>query len=176
MAADKNIAGAYTPNTNGELADSGNTKTIKLTLKTSDSSDSLIMQNSASGTSCETGQMYMAIMLGRYKFIVKCYVKDKDTSVSSAIIETLGGLTYAPNGYYDMPTILSIKNYGNNYYMRDAGQGHWCGYKADQPKIENTPGTNFPTSSDTGRWYNAATFPTAASDRAKDYPSINELF
>ena len=176
VTADKNIAGVYTLNTNGELTGLGNTKTIKLTPKASGSNDGFIMQNNASGTSCETGQMYMVIMPGRYKLTVKYYVKDKDTNVSGAITKTFSEFTYDPNGYYDMPATLSIRSYGDDYYMWDAKQEYWYGYKADQPKIENVPGTNFPTSSDADRWYNAATFPTAASNKAKDCPNINELF
>ena len=176
VTADKNIAGDYTLNTNGELTGSGNTKTIKLTPKASGSNDGFIMQNNASGTSCETGQMYMVIMPGKYKLTVKYYVKDKDTNVSGAITKTFGEFTYDPNGYYDMPATLSIRSYGDDYYMWDAKQEYWYGHKADQPKIEKVPGTNFPTSSDADRWYNAATFPTAASNKAKDCPNINELF
>ena len=120
--------------------------------------------------------MYMVIMPGRYKLTVKYYVKDKDTNVSGAITKTFGEFTYAPNGYYDMPATLSIRSYGDDYYMWDAKQEYWYGHKVDQPKKGNVTGTNIPTSSDADRWYNAATFPTAASNKAKDCPNINELF
>ena len=119
VTADKNIAGAYTLNTNGELTGSGNTKTIKLTPKASGSNDGFIMQNDASGTSCKAGRMYMVIMPGKYKLTVKYYVKDKDTNVSGAITKTFGKFTYDPNGYYDMPATLSIRSYEDDYYMWD---------------------------------------------------------
>lgn len=175
VTADKNIAGAYTLNTNGELTGSGSTNTITLTPKVSGSNDGFIMQNDASGKKCKAGRMYMVIMPGKYKLTVKYYVKDKDTNVSGAITKTFGEFTYDPNGYYDMPAALSIRSYGDDYYAWDAKKEYWFGHKNEQPKKTGVQGSNYPTSADGDRWYNTSKDPNATTNTAKTCPNANEL-
>ncbi|WP_294313411.1 fimbrillin family protein [Prevotella sp. F0091] len=176
VTADKDIAGNYTLGSDGKLtAKGGGSKTITLTPKSAGSSDGFKMKNSLSKTGCETGRMFMVIAPGTYKLTVKYYLTDTHTNVSGVITKKFGSFKYGANDYYDIVSNLDIYAAGK-YYMWDAKQDYWYQYEGSQPKVADTPGSNYPTKSDALRWHNKAKFPTAASNSAKSCPNINELY
>ena len=119
--------------------------------------------------------MFMVIAPGTYKLTVKFYVKDTQSDVSGVITKKFGSFKYGANDYYDIVSNLDIYAAGK-YYMWDAKQDYWYQYEGSQPKVADTPGSNYPTKSDALRWHNKAKFPTAASNSAKSCPNINELY
>lgn len=176
VTADKDIAGSYTLESNGELTAKGTgSKTITLTPKSAGSSDGFQMKNSPSKIGCETGRMFMVIAPGTYKLTVKFYVKDTHTNVSGVITKNFKQFNYGANDYYDIDSKLDITAAGK-YYMWDAKQDYWYQHDSDQPKEVNVQGPNSPTSADAKRWYNKAKFPTAASNSAQNCPNANELY
>ena len=175
VTADKDIAGNYTLGSNGKLTAKGTgSNTITLTPKSAGSSDGFQMKNSPSKIGCETGRMFMVIAPGTYKLTVKYYLTDTQTDVSGVITKKFGSFNYGANDYYDIASALDITAAGK-YYMWDAKQDYWYQYEGSQPKVADTPGSNYPTESDVLRWHNKAKFPTAASNSAKSCPNINEL-
>ena len=177
VTADKDIAGSYTLESNGKLTAKGmGSKTITLTPKSAGSSDGFKMKDNPSKPGCETGRMFMVIAPGTYKLTVKFYVKDTHTDVSGVITKKFGSFEYGANDYYDIDSKLDITAAGK-YYMWDAKQDYWFQHEGDQPKKVNVQGPNYPTTSDdANRWYNVATFPTAASNSAKSCPNIKERY
>ena len=177
VTSDKPIAGSYTLAADGKLMGTGNSNTITLNLKgTGSYANGFQMKNNAAGTNCAAGRMFMVMMPGKYKLTVKYYVTDTETQVSGVITKKLAEFEYGANDYYDIPSALSIKYYGDDYYTWDAKKEYWAGHKGDQPKIVGIQGSNYPTSADADRWFNPAKFPTKASHTAKDCPNVNEIF
>lgn len=177
VTSDKPIAGSYTLAADGKLMGTGNSNTITLNLKgTGSYAKGFPMQNDATGKKCAAGRMFMVMMPGKYKLTVKYYVTDTETQVSGVITKKFPAFEYGANDYYDIPSALNIKYYGDDYYTWDAKKEYWAGHKGDQPKVVGIPGSNYPTSADADRWFNPAKFPTKASNTAKDCPNINEIF
>ena len=177
VTADQPIAGSsYTLGTDGKLTGTGSSTTITLNLKgTGSYAKGFPMQNDATGKKCAAGRMFMVMMPGKYKLTVKYYVTDTETQVSGVITKKFPAFEYGANDYYDIPSALNIKYYGDDYYTWDAKKDYWYGHKNDQPKKIGIPGSNYPTSADADRWFNPATFPTAAKNTAKSCPNANEI-
>lgn len=177
VTADQPIAGSYTLNTDGKLTGTGSSTTITLNLKgTGSYAKGFPMQNDATGKNCAAGRMFMVMMPGKYKLTVKYYVTDTKTQVSGVITKKFPAFEYGANDYYDIPSALNIKYYGDDYYTWDAKKEYWAGHKGDQPKVVGIQGSNYPTSADADRWYNKdATFPTAAENTARSCPNANEI-
>ena len=177
VTADKNIAGDYTLEENGKLKGTGSSKTITLIPKDGSSNNGFKMVNDAKKENCAAGRMFMVIMPGTYALTIKYYIKDTKTNVSGVITKKFNSFEYVANRYYDMPSKLTVRYYGDDYYMWDAKKEYWFGHKDDQPKEMGIPGHNYPTSSDTQRWCNTAApqFPTPAKNSAKSCPNANEI-
>ena len=176
VTADQPIAGSYTLNTDGKLTGTGSSTTITLNLKgTGSYAKGFPMQNDATGKNCAAGRMFMVMMPGKYRLTVKYFVKDIETDASGVIIKKFPAFEYGANDYYDIPSALNIKYYGDDYYTWDAKKDYWYGHKNDQPKKIGIQKSNYPTSADADRWYNPAKFPAKASHTAKDCPNANEL-
>ena len=177
VTADQPIAGSYTLGTDGKLTGTGSSTTITLNLKgTGSYAKGFPMQNDATGKKCAAGRMFMVMMPGKYKLTVKYYVTDTETQVSGVITKKFPAFEYGANDYYDIPSALNIKYYGDDYYTWDAKKDYWYGHENDQPKEMGIPGSNYPTSDDADRWYNKdAMFPTAAKNTAKSCPNANEI-
>lgn len=112
------------------------------------------MENDATHKACAAGRMFMVIIASKYVLTIKYYIKDSKTNVSAVTTKKFKAFGYVANGYYDMPSKLTMRAYGDDYYMWDAKNNYWFGHKSDQPKEKGTPGSNYPTSSDAQRWYN----------------------
>lgn len=176
VTADKNIAGNYTLKEDGTLTGTGSSNTITLTPKDGSSNKGFKMVNDAEKKTCASGRMFMVIMPGTYVLTIKYYITDTKTGVSGVITKKFNSFEYVANRYYDMPSKLTVRYYGDDYYMWDAKKDYWFGHTNEQPKEMGTPGSNYPTSSDAQRWCNvAATFPTAANNTAKSCPNANEI-
>lgn len=176
VTADQPIAGSYTLGTDGKLTGTGSSTTITLNLKgTGSYAKGFPMQNDATGKKCAAGRMFMVMMPGKYKLTVKYYVTDTETQVSGVITKKFPAFEYGANDYYDIPSALNIKYYGDDYYTWDAKKEYWAGHKGDQPKVVGIQGSNYPTSADADRWFNPAKFPTAAKNTAKSCPNANEI-
>ena len=177
VTADKNIAGDYTLEENGKLKGTGSSNTITLIPKDGSSNNGFKMVNDAKKENCAAGRMFMVIMPGTYALTIKYYIKDTKTNVSGVITKKFNSFKYVANRYYDMPSKLTVRYYGDDYYMWDAKKDYWFGHKDDQPKEMGIPGHNYPTSSDTQRWCNTAApqFPTPAKNSAKSCPNANEI-
>ena len=175
VIADKPIAGNYTLEENGTLSGSGSSKTITLTPKNGSNNNGFKMENDATHESCAAGRMFMVIMPGTYALTIKYYITDTKTGVSGVITKKFKSFNYEANGYYDMPSKLTMRAYDGNYYMWDAQKDYWYGHENDQPKEMGIPGSNYPTSADADRWFNPAKFPAKASNTAKDCPNVNEI-
>lgn len=177
VIADKPIAGNYTLEENGTLSGSGSSKTITLTPKNGSNNNGFKMENDATHESCAAGRMFMVIMPGTYALTIKYYITDTKTGVSGVITKKFKSFNYEANGYYDMPSKLTMRAYDGNYYMWDAKKDYWYGHENDQPKEMGIPGSNYPeNATDADRWYNKdATFPTAAKNTARSCPNANEI-
>lgn len=176
VTADKNIAGNYTLKEDGTLTGTGSSKTITLIPKDGSSNKGFKMVNDAEKKTCASGRMFMVIMPGTYVLTIKYYIKDTKTSVSGVITKKFNSFEYVANCYYDLPSKLTVRYYGDDYYMWDAKNEYWFGHKDEQPKEMGTPGSNYPTSSDALRWCNqTAKFPTPATNTAKKCPNVNEI-
>ena len=176
VTADKNIAGDYTLKEDGTLTGTGSSNTITLTPKDGSSNNGFKMVNDAKKKTCASGRMFMVIMPGTYVLTIKYYIKDTKTNVSGVITKKFNSFEYVANRYYDMPSKLTVRYYGDDYYMWDAKNEYWFGHKDDQPKEMGTPGSNYPTSADALRWCNqTAKFPTPATNSAKRCPNVNEI-
>lgn len=177
VTADKNIAGDYTLKEDGTLTGTGSSKTITLIPKDGSSNNGFKMVNDAEKKTCASGRMFMVIMPGKYVLTIKYYITDTKTGVSGVITKKFKSFEYVANRYYDMPSKLTVRYYGDDYYMWDAKKDYWFGHKDDQPKEMGIPGHNYPTSSDTQRWCNTAApqFPTPAKNSAKSCPNANEI-
>ena len=176
VTADKNIAGDYTLKEDGTLTGTGSSNTITLTPKDGSSNKGFKMVNDAKKKTCASGRMFMVIMPGTYVLTIKYYIKDTKTNVSGVITKKFDSFEYVANHYYDMPSKLTVRYYGDDYYMWDAKNEYWFGHKGEQPKEMGTPGSNYPTSSDALRWYNkTAKFPIAATNTARRCPNANEI-
>ena len=177
VTADKNIAGDYTLEENGKLKGTGSSNTITLIPKDGSSNNGFKMVNDAKKENCAAGRMFMVIMPGTYALTIKYYITDTKTGVSGVITKKFKSFKYVANRYYDMPSKLTVRYYGDDYYMWDAKKDYWFGHKDDQPKEMGIPGHNYPTSSDTQRWCNTAApqFPTPAKNSAKSCPNANEI-
>lgn len=177
VTADQPIAGSYTLDTNGNLTGTGNSKTITLNLTgTGSYANGFQMKNDATGKNCAAGRMFMVMMPGKYRLTVKYFVKDIETNASGVITKKFPAFEYGANDYYDIPSALNIKYYGDDYYTWDAKKDYWYGHKNDQPKKIGIQKSNYPTSADADRWYNKdATFPTAAKNTARSCPNANEI-
>lgn len=176
VTADKNIAGDYTLKEDGTLTGTGSSNTITLIPKDGSSNNGFKMVNNAEKDTCASGRMFMVIMPGTYVLTIKYYITDTKTGVSGVITKKFKSFEYVANRYYDMPSKLTVRYYGDDYYMWDAKKDYWFGHTNEQPKEMGTPGSNYPTSSDTQRWCNeTATFPTAANNTAKSCPNANEI-
>ena len=177
VTSDKPIAGSYTLNTDGKLTGTGSSTTITLNLKgTGSYAKGFPMQNDDTGKNCAAGRMFMVMMPGKYKLTVKYYVTDTETQVSGVITKKLAEFEYGANDYYDIPSALNIKYYGDDYYTWDAKKDYWYGHKNDQPKKIGIQKSNYPTNADADRWFNPAKFPAKASNTAKNCPNVNEIF
>lgn len=178
VTADQPIAGSsYTLGTDGKLTGTGSSTTITLNLKgTGSYAKGFPMQNDATGKKCAAGRMFMVMMPGKYKLTVKYYVTDTETQVSGVITKKFPAFEYGANDYYDIPSALNIKYYGDDYYTWDAKKDYWYGHKNDQPKKIGIQKSNYPTSADADRWFNPAKFPAKASNTAKNCPNVNEIF
>ena len=176
VTADRNIAGNYTLKEDGTLTGTGSSKTITLTPKDGSSNKGFKMVNDAEKKTCASGRMFMVIMPGTYVLTIKYYITDTKTGVSGVITKKFKSFEYVANRYYDMPSKLTVRYYGDDYYMWDAKKDYWFGHKDDQPKEMGIPGHNYPTSSDTQRWCNtAAQFPKPATNSAQRCPNVNEI-
>lgn len=176
VTADKNIAGNYTLKEDGTLTGTGSSKTITLIPKDGSSNKGFKMVNDAEKKTCASGRMFMVIMPGTYVLTIKYYIKDTKTNVSGVITKKFNSFEYVANCYYDLPSKLTVRYYGDDYYMWDAKNEYWFGHKDEQPKEMGTPGSNYPTSSDALRWCNqTAKFPTPATNTAKKCPNVNEI-
>ena len=177
VTADKNIAGNYTLKEDGTLTGTGSSNTITLIPKDGSSNNGFKMVNDAKKENCAAGRMFMVIMPGTYALTIKYYIKDTKTNVSGVITKKFNSFKYVANRYYDMPSKLTVRYYGDDYYMWDAKKDYWFGHKDEQPKEMGIPGHNYPTSSDTQRWCNTAApqFPTPAKNSAKRCPNANEI-
>ena len=177
VTADKNIAGNYTLKEDGTLTGTGSSNTITLIPKDGSSNNGFKMVNDAKKENCAAGRMFMVIMPGTYALTIKYYIKDTKTNVSGVITKKFNSFKYVANRYYDMPSKLTVRYYGDDYYMWDAKKDYWFGHKDEQPKEMGIPGHNYPTSSDTQRWCNTAApqFPTPAKNSAKSCPNANEI-
>ena len=78
------------------------------------------MENDADHKSCATGRMFMVIMPGTYALTIKYYITDTKTKVSGVITKKFKSFKYEANGYYDMPSKLTMRAYDGDYYMWDA--------------------------------------------------------
>ena len=176
VTADQPIAGSYTLGTDGKLTGTGSSTTITLNLKgTGSYAKGFPMQNDATGKKCAAGRMFMVMMPGKYKLTVKYYVTDTETQVSGVITKKFPAFEYGANDYYDIPSALNIKYYGDDYYTWDAKKDYWYGHKNDQPKKIGIQKSNYPTSTNADRWFNPDKFPTAAKNTAKSCPNANEI-
>lgn len=115
VTADQPIAGSYTLNTDGKLTGTGSSTTITLNLKgTGSYAKGFPMQNDATGKNCAAGRMFMVMMPGKYRLTVKYFVKDIETNASGVIIKKFPAFEYGANDYYDIPSALNIKYYGDD--------------------------------------------------------------
>lgn len=172
-----NIAGTYTISSTGLTEVSGSNK-IKLTTKgTGSYANGFPLNNTA--VKFSTNAAYMVIAPGTHALTVTYTVKDYATEVEGTITRQLPAFNYDGNTYYDMTCNFNITNYpSQQYYMWDAVNHFWYGYESQQPKKQGFgSGTDFPKSAadPQNRWYNPATFPTAASRSCSNCPNANEL-
>ena len=192
VTSDNDIAETYTVNpTTGALDASAvsNGKQVVLTTQDATSGSSYnngfpLTNNSASVT---TNGAYMVIKPGTHTLKVRYWVKDVDTQVEGTITKTYPSTAYASNTYYDMTASLDIKNNydGDHYYMWDAKQQYWSGYKwrmnsagnTYQPTLNNGYSSNYPQSNTDSRWYNVggSSGRFDATQSCAGLPNANEM-
>ena len=190
--SDNDIAETYTVNpTTGALDASAVTdgKQIVLTTRDATSGSSYnkgfpLTNNSASVT---TNGAYMVIKPGTHTLRVRYWVKDVATGTEGTITKTYPSTAYASNTYYDMTASLDVKNNydGDHYYMWDAKQQYWSGYKwrmnsagnTYQPTLNNGYSSNYPQSNTDSRWYNVggSSGRFDATQSCAGLPNANEM-
>ena len=192
VTSDNDIAETYTVNpTTGALDASTVTNGDKIVLTTKDVTIGSSYNNgfplSNNIASVTTNGAYMVIKPGTHTLRVRYWVKDVATGTEGTITKTYPSTAYASNTYYDMTASLDVKNNydGDHYYMWDAKQQYWSGYKwrmnsagnTYQPTLNNGYSSNYPQSNTDSRWYNVggSSGRFDATQSCAGLPNANEM-
>ena len=179
VTSNNDIAGTYNLTSAGLTPKSGGTKTITLTTQGAGTDPGFKMTNTAADI--DRNGAYMVIAPGTHTLTIDCYIKDPVTNVEGPITQTVS-TTFAANTITDITANLTPTIYNNDYYMWDAQQEYWYGYKDVQPKLNNLSNDNYPkNNTDVDRWYNevpgysGSGSAIRASRSAANCPNINEI-
>lgn len=122
----------------------------------------------------------MVLAPGNYHNLVITYtLYDPTTHVTVEISKELSELKITAGQNYLVAQDMGIRIYGDKYYMWDAKDEYWAGYKRSQPKLNFGQNDNYPKRyhKDPNRWFNQAYYNGGvainASASAKNCPNVN---
>lgn len=128
-----------------------------------------------------TNAASVVIAPGAYRDVTVEYtLEDPDTGVSTTITRRYPSMTFAPGQHRFISQDLEIMVFDDKYYMWDAQQEYWYGYKRSQPRQIYGQNDNYPRSrhQHPQRWYSTAYFsggsPVNAVASARNNPNVNE--
>nr|WP_315454760.1 hypothetical protein [uncultured Prevotella sp.] len=175
VEANKAIAGTYSFDDNGldTTSPTGSSNDITLRLKIN-YNDGFPVPSSPSAT---TNAALMVIAPGTYSSLKVTYtIYDPETTVSGDIVKEYSNVTFTAGKNKKISTDLKVPIMGDDFYMWDAQQEAWDGFKMYQSFKVNAPDSHYPSSktSDPLRWYNDAAGNPVAANTAKDCPNFNE--
>lgn len=120
----------------------------------------------------------MVLAPGTYTNVTIEYtLRDMLTGVHVVVTKSLPTLKLVPGRNSLVGQDMGVVSYGDQYYMWDAKQEYWSGFKRSQPKQNYADNANYPKTSRDPRYFSTAYFnggtAVNASASAKNCPNVN---
>ena len=173
VTASSPIAGTYSFNDNGfDGVSTGYYNSIELTLGGEDGFP--IPATAKPSVNAAT----MVLAPGTYRLTVEYFLHDPVTNVTGTITKQYKEVTLSAGGNRVLGADLQVRVYDDKYYMWDAKEEFWHGFKNYQPKTNGASDSHFPSSNTDPRWYheNILSPQYEASESCKNCPNINEIY
>lgn len=115
---------------------------------------------------------------GSYRDVTIEYtLRDPATDVTATITKHIPSITFAAGQHRVLMHDLDVMIFDDKYYMWDAQQEYWYGYKRSQPKVPFGQNDTYPRRGrrdHANRIYSTAYFPSQGSASARNNPNVNE--
>ena len=125
----------------------------------------------------KTGSI-IVIAPGSYRDVTIEYtLRDHATGVTATITKKIPSITFADGQHRVLMHDLGVMIFDDKYYMWDARQEYWYGYKRSQPRQPFGQNDNYPRRGrrdHSNRIYSTADFPSQGQASARNNPNVNE--